>query len=425
MSLTKATYSMIQGAPVNVLDFGASPSATGAENYAAFTAALNKGKSVFVPAGTYEITGSLVMPQGVMMFGEDLYKSILQIGTTASTAAIEFGNTSVNLTYGGGLFNLQIALAVNATIGVRLRGTTQTSCQNILIGTTNAVGLNNSLTGIVIDGCNASSFYNQFTNIDCNHVNIGYKFFNTGNIDTAQNNLVGAHGTTNTFINCNVFGDKVYGNTDSTGFQFNQREGQDSVFINCNCESLGRAITFTYQFAGLSVDYCRTIGTKCYGVRFEDNTIDIDFGAQSSTGFGGFKNTFITDNYVLSTAKIDYYVPSHENLIIASNEVLTLFKIKRSLELSGVTLIQGATAIDAADGDVVLANNKSLRGAFADNSASRTLVKLNASNKVELGNASCSASITSIDITGGAGQTITAGIADSGGVGFRLLRISN
>lgn len=425
MSLTKATYSMIEGAPANVLDFGASPSATGAQNYNAFTAALASGKSVFVPAGTYDITGSLVMPQGVMMFGEDLYKSILQIGTTAGTAAIEFGSTSVNLTYGGGLFNLQIGLTVDATIGVRLRGTSQTSIQNIQIGTTNAVGLNNSLIGIIIDGCNASSFYNQFTNINCNHMEIGYKFFNTGNTDTGQNNLVGAHGTANTFINCNVFGDRVTGNFDSIGFQFNQREGQDSTFINCNCESLGRAIICTYQFPGLTDIYCRTIGTKWYGVRFEDNTIDIDLGAQSSTGFGGYKNIFITDNYVLTTAKIDFYVPANENLIIASNEVLTLFKIKRGLELSGVTLIQGATSIDAADGDVVLANNKSLRGAFADNSTSRTLVKLNASNKVELGNASCSASITSIDITGGAGQSITAGIADSGGVGFRLLRIPN
>lgn len=59
MSLTKATYSMISGAPVNVLDFGASTTNTALQNDAAFAAAVafvaaapEKYKLVF-PAGTY------------------------------------------------------------------------------------------------------------------------------------------------------------------------------------------------------------------------------------------------------------------------------------------------------------------------------------------------------------------------------------
>ena len=52
MSLTKVTYSMIQGAIVNVLDYGAD--ATGvADSSAAIQAALDTGNAVFIPQGTY------------------------------------------------------------------------------------------------------------------------------------------------------------------------------------------------------------------------------------------------------------------------------------------------------------------------------------------------------------------------------------
>ena len=51
MALTKVSYSMINGATANVLDYGASPTATAAENAAAFTAAIASGKTVFVPNG--------------------------------------------------------------------------------------------------------------------------------------------------------------------------------------------------------------------------------------------------------------------------------------------------------------------------------------------------------------------------------------
>lgn len=72
MSLTKASYSMITGAPVNVLDFGADPTGT-ADSRSAFQAAIEyaanlngnipvtKGavSTVVVPAGKYKIASTL------------------------------------------------------------------------------------------------------------------------------------------------------------------------------------------------------------------------------------------------------------------------------------------------------------------------------------------------------------------------------
>ena len=60
MSLTKATYSMIDGAPFNVLDFGAV--ADGVTNdAAAFNAAVAAAgtQAVYVPKGSYAITGTV------------------------------------------------------------------------------------------------------------------------------------------------------------------------------------------------------------------------------------------------------------------------------------------------------------------------------------------------------------------------------
>lgn len=81
MSLTKATYSMIDGASLNVLDYGAvadgnfsGGSPSGTDNYAAFAAALAAAvttgvNAVYVPAGIYYISAGLTLPRGVTLFG--------------------------------------------------------------------------------------------------------------------------------------------------------------------------------------------------------------------------------------------------------------------------------------------------------------------------------------------------------------------
>jgi len=58
MALTKATYSMIQGAAYNVLDFGADSTGV-ASSLAAFNAAVANGGTVYVPSGTYKLNGKV------------------------------------------------------------------------------------------------------------------------------------------------------------------------------------------------------------------------------------------------------------------------------------------------------------------------------------------------------------------------------
>lgn len=61
MSLTKVSYSMISGTPLNILDYGADPTGV-ADSSAAFAAVIGSNKDVIVPAGNYRFTSSVAIP---------------------------------------------------------------------------------------------------------------------------------------------------------------------------------------------------------------------------------------------------------------------------------------------------------------------------------------------------------------------------
>lgn len=73
MALTKITYSMIQGASFNALDYGATGDGT-TDDTAALQAALDAvpatGGSVYLPSGTYIVTESIVVKSNTLLFGD-------------------------------------------------------------------------------------------------------------------------------------------------------------------------------------------------------------------------------------------------------------------------------------------------------------------------------------------------------------------
>jgi polygalacturonase len=90
MALTKVSYSMIQGAPVNVVDFGATGDGI-TDDTAAIQSAINRAattnSSVFFPAGTYLIQGTLTAGTLAVLYGEGIDKTILK-KKSASTGHI-------------------------------------------------------------------------------------------------------------------------------------------------------------------------------------------------------------------------------------------------------------------------------------------------------------------------------------------------
>lgn len=72
MALTKVTYSMIQGAEYNVLDFGFSPSNSASGNSAALTtliASVADGSVVYFPSGTYDISSTITLTKKLVLVG--------------------------------------------------------------------------------------------------------------------------------------------------------------------------------------------------------------------------------------------------------------------------------------------------------------------------------------------------------------------
>jgi hypothetical protein len=68
MSLTKASYSMITGAPANVLDYGADLTGT-TDSAAAFTAALAASNLVYIPNGTYRLNSTITLASQKILYG--------------------------------------------------------------------------------------------------------------------------------------------------------------------------------------------------------------------------------------------------------------------------------------------------------------------------------------------------------------------
>ena len=121
MSLTKVSYSMIQGADVNVLDYGASSSASAAVNTAAFIAALTAAKSnstgvdqngnpagtVFVPRGRYQLNpDEIIIPNWVNLKGAGKSATML-VAANAGTTLISMG-TAADPTYRTSISSLTI-----------------------------------------------------------------------------------------------------------------------------------------------------------------------------------------------------------------------------------------------------------------------------------------------------------------------------
>lgn len=156
MALTKATYSLIEGAPLNVLDFGAvgddSTDSTAAIQ-AAFTAAAASGQAVYIPAGTYKTTASLTISNDIIIYGDGRERSTIKL-YTASTATFAI---VCNIPDNFSVIGLDIG-----HIGIRCDGGAAKGC-GIYLGTTatnsafsqsalHDIYIRNSTTGVSLNG---------------------------------------------------------------------------------------------------------------------------------------------------------------------------------------------------------------------------------------------------------------------------------
>jgi hypothetical protein len=278
MSLTKVSYSMVTGAPANVLDFGADPTGV-ADSTAAINAALAASDIVYMPPGDYKTTASINVGAGQQLYGAS-GETKIRSNLSSGVAAIVVGNPANNvLSYGCVVRDMTISPQVDDTIGVQMYSLVNGIFSNIQIQPYDVV---TNTTGFVLDG-GASAFFNLFENLLCNHCHIGFKVTTTG----------ASYPTCQTFINLSSFGDLVYGDTTSIGILFEVVStnscGFDSVIVGGNVEQCGTGVSIV-NFNSLTFN----------GLRFEQNTVDILGGTFTQ------QCNFISCKYIENVSGIVY-----------------------------------------------------------------------------------------------------------------------
>lgn len=114
MSLTKVSYSMIQGAPVNVLDYGADPTGI-ADSTPAFSAAQLVSKNLRIPSGTYSLNNYRPLPH--VKFSTDGYEAtIIKQGTAGNYAINALSDATTGQLLGLDLSGFKAIGATGATI---------------------------------------------------------------------------------------------------------------------------------------------------------------------------------------------------------------------------------------------------------------------------------------------------------------------
>lgn len=124
MALTKVSYSMITGEVGNALDYGADNTGI-ADSTAAIQAAVDSGKStIFLPAGTYNVTDTIVVPPNVSVVGEGEATIIDATGISTSSTPVmtQTGSVSNTTTLTGNIGVGVVSFAVTSTTGMTVGG---------------------------------------------------------------------------------------------------------------------------------------------------------------------------------------------------------------------------------------------------------------------------------------------------------------
>jgi len=142
MSLTKASYSMITGAPINVLDYGADPTGT-TDSTNAIQNAINAGSFIYIPTGTYKITSSLTCYGIKKIVGDGCNATI--ISRANATAQNIDGNTVYSVFYLTSRYNCLESLGING----------DSTVQGIVLasGTVYEPASNGSIKNVKIENC--------------------------------------------------------------------------------------------------------------------------------------------------------------------------------------------------------------------------------------------------------------------------------
>lgn len=238
MSLTKVTYSMTQGAPINVDDLGGDPTGV-ADSYAALTAALATGKLVLLTSGgTYKSSGTLNFNGGKQLFGQGYGAGIIYTGS----------GVSLLMTNGGNIIeNVALTTTAAATKGLHLFGASSNLVRNFSV-------TGNPANGVFLESTDTSAQtdWNNFENVTVNTAVLPVALVASG---TGAVNSNVFRGVSNWRTSAVAGGATLYLNGGGAGVIGNSFYDIDlSGYTNNNSVIIDGPGTSQTNFIGISVD---------------------------------------------------------------------------------------------------------------------------------------------------------------------------
>lgn len=402
MALTKVTYSMIDGAAVNVLDYGASGNGTD-DNTTAFTnalTALSSGGTLYIPAGTYIVNSEITVPYGnIKIEGEGIGATTIKIKANYAnqSALFVFDNinnvTVCNLTFDGNLSNQGISnITDNKQMALMIKGTSSnyliSNCyfinwgkDGVYIQTTNnkKITVSNNIfeyirrNGVtVIGGQDIIVDSNQFYD----GKDYAYPVLNSGvwvEANTSADNLNNLVVSNNSFKNQHL-GVGIYNsnaatieNVTVTGNTFDtiQNSGAAIVLYYAAYVSIASNTFYNCGYSGASSSISQggaiTVGTQSNGATIVGNTFNTCNGYTATVAIAtSVTQPIISGNTFINDTKHGIYA----NYVFNSNTNGTLRNISNNVFNNGGTAAGATyycvylddTATHANNGDMISNN---------------------------------------------------------------------
>lgn len=288
MALTKATFSMISGDVINILDYGASPNATGATNRVAIQAAIDAAiastttRAVYIPRGKFEIDAGLVFASPIRIFGDgyDISNETGSVIETTQTTGVAFEFNNAPGSFDNGLILedfMIVGPGSGSAVGFQIEG---------------AVWPNTQIRGLTAKSMGSHGFYF----VDCISANVencraqgnggaGYTVAQSNAIKfsgcTAESN--GSHGWN--FTNSGTAGERV---APSLVQCLSEENTGDAIYIN-QYNSLTISECYLQVASPSNIDYACVRIDNSNNIRVINNflTSNVAWALMSGVNFVG------------------------------------------------------------------------------------------------------------------------------------------
>lgn len=159
MSLTKASYSMITGSPVNIMDFGAACNGV-SDDTAAIQAAVNAGNVIEFPYGNTLISSTITVTGNKTLIIRGTLKPFSNAGS-AGTPMIQIAGSNVKIKFEGGGID-GISATYSNWAGIYATFASRLSNIEVVDGLFQNIGINNTSAYVInLDGVNYGNVSNN------------------------------------------------------------------------------------------------------------------------------------------------------------------------------------------------------------------------------------------------------------------------